>query len=90
LFQENVSMNCYPNPTQQQIYIDYRLREEAQVRIMLFDLQGRGLGEIPNPPSFAGNHSVMFDFGKVNTGTYLVRLFVNDAVITKKVILSKS
>jgi hypothetical protein len=89
LFQDNLSMNCYPNPTQQQIYIDYSLREEAQVRIKLYDLQGRELGEIPNPPSASGAHSVMFDFGTVSTGTYLVRLFVNDAVITKKVILSK-
>lgn len=90
LFQENVSMNCYPNPTQQQIYIDYRLREEAQVRIVLYDLQGRPLGEISNPPNTEGSHSVMFDFGQVISGTYLVRLLINDAVLTRKVILSKS
>ena len=89
LFQDRFAMNCYPNPTNQEIYIDYTLKEAAEIRIALYDLTGRSLGEIDNPPSGPGSHSVMFDFGQVISGTYLVRLFANDAVITRKVILSK-
>ena len=32
----------------------------------------------------------MFNFGQVISGTYLVRMYANDAVLTRKVILSKS
>jgi hypothetical protein len=35
-----------------------------------------------------GSHEVVFDLSRLSQGTYLVRLFANDAVLMKKIILS--
>jgi uncharacterized protein (DUF1501 family) len=90
LFQQNLSLNCYPNPTNQELFIDYTLKQEVNLKIELFDLTGRSLGAIEDAPNTPGSHSVMFNFGQVISGTYLVRMYANDAVLTRKVILSKS
>jgi hypothetical protein len=90
LFQQNLSLNCYPNPTNQELFIDYSLKQEVNLKIELFDLTGRSLGSIEDAPNTPGSHSVMFNFGQVISGTYLVRMYANDAVLTRKVILSKS
>ncbi len=90
LFQQNLSLNCYPNPTNQELFIDYSLKQEVNLKIELFDLTGRSLGAIEDAPNTPGSHSVMFNFGQVISGTYLVRMYANDAVLTRKVILSKS
>jgi hypothetical protein len=83
-------LNCYPNPTNQELFIDYTLKQEVNLKIELFDLTGRSLGAIEDAPNTPGSHSVMFNFGQVISGTYLVRMYANDAVLTRKVILSKS
>jgi hypothetical protein len=88
LFQENLTLHCYPNPTQEQLNVSYYLKQEAEVRIDLLDFSGRKIASISEPPSTMGNHDVVFDLSRLAPGTYLVRLFANDAVLMKKIILS--
>jgi len=88
LFQENLSLHCYPNPTQEQLNVSYYLKQDAAVRIDLLDFSGRQIASITEPPSTMGSHEVVFDLSRLSQGTYLVRLFANDAVLMKKIILS--
>ncbi len=72
----SISQN-YPNPFNPTTRIDYRLHKAGQVRLDVYDVNGRRVAELTNARRTAGYHSVTFKGDDLSSGVYFVRFNVN-------------
>ena len=84
----------YPNPFNSSTTIRYRLAEPGQVRLEIFDVQGRRVKTLADGYAGLGVYQVEWDgmdaSGKpVATGVYLVRLQKGTASLVHKMLLLK-
>lgn len=78
-----------PSPFRDQTTLSYMLDENAKVQLDVFDLSGRKVVELVNTTQQAGKYSSVFEANGNTVGSYLVRLFVNDKLYTKQVVLMR-
>jgi hypothetical protein len=86
----------YPNPFNPTTVIRFNLSQAAQVRLEVFDINGRrvevGLplwGLDPTRQYAPGTHEIAFDGSDLPSGIYLARLQAGDASVVRKLILLK-
>ena len=84
----------YPNPFNPSTMITYDLAGEANVRLQVYDLMGRMIKNIINETQPAGRHLAVWNatdnFGNpVSAGVYIYRLWADDHVFNRKMILIK-
>ena len=83
-----------PNPFNPSTELAFELPGAQNVRLAIFDLQGREVAELASGHHAAGSHSVVWggrdDSGRaVPAGIYLARLEAGGEVATQKVALIK-
>ncbi len=76
-----------PNPTSGLFSVDFELKQPSEVHISIFDLSGRLIHR--TLPQTVLLEQFKFDLSGNASGMYLVRILVDDAVITKRVVLSR-
>ena len=88
---EYFNISILPNPFKDQILISYSLPEKAMVQVRIYDLTGREITTLENAVLQAGNYILKFDAKQynANAGVYIVRLFLNNEVITKQIVRIK-
>ena len=84
----------YPNPFNPQTQIEYELREAGQVRIDVFDVQGRLIQTLVNTEQTAGRYALSWNGTdtagrRVASGTYLYRLSMGGQVQARTMVLVK-
>lgn len=84
----------YPNPFNPTTNISYHLPQGGDVRICIYDVDGRLINEVLSERQEAGDHTINWkgknnDGVSVASGMYLYRVHFNNSVITKKMILIK-
>jgi len=84
----------YPNPFNPVTTLRYDLPEDAEVKILIFDIMGRKVKSLVNTNQNAGFKSVMWDatndLGQaVSAGMYLYKITAGDFHQTKKMVLLK-
>ena len=84
----------YPNPFNPTTTILYDIPRSGEVRIAVFDIQGRLVRSLATMTQQAGTHSVVWDARNdggvaVSSGAYFCRIDFNNAVLVKKLILLK-
>jgi hypothetical protein len=84
----------YPNPFNPTTILRYDLPEDTQVRITIYDIMGREIRTLFNNQQSAGYKSVVWDatndLGQpVSAGMYLYRIFAEEFVQVKKMVLLK-
>ncbi len=84
----------YPNPFNPSTRITFGLPEMGRVRLDIFDLMGRHIRTLVDADLTAGMYEIVWDGRdsrgqKVATGIYLYKLQAPDALLQKKMILSK-
>ncbi len=84
----------YPNPFNPSTTIAYDLPELSSVRIEIFDVLGRLVGELVHAEQEAGNYSVVWDGRNadgqlVSTGLYIYRLVTPSVSRTRAMLLVK-
>lgn len=67
-----------PNPTNSTTEIQFALPEATQVRLIVYDLQGRVVKRLLNKQMPPGYHQVTFAVGSLSSGVYLYRLRAGD------------
>lgn len=82
----------YPNPFNPTTIIAYRLRQDAHVRIEVFDIQGRLVRVLEDKFQTAGQHSVLWDSHDDNdravaSGIYFYRMTTPDFRFSRKMVL---
>lgn len=64
----------YPNPFNGSTALQFTLEADAQLSIMILDLRGRPVQELPVKRYTAGQHEVSIDLGGLSSGVYLCRI----------------
>jgi len=84
----------YPNPFNPTTTIQYSIPQNGEVKINIFDIQGRLVRSFDNVIKQSGNHSLIWDsrnnFGNtVSSGTYFCRILFNNNALVQKLLLLK-
>lgn len=73
----------YPNPTRENITVNYSLEQSAKVTYTIYDLTGKQV-QSDSSNRFPGAQQQNVDLNNLQAGTYLLSLNVNGNVITKR------
>jgi len=84
---ESIDVLIYPNPAETEINIDYKLDKASSVEISINDLSGKMLEVIFNENLKQGKHSLQYHNNTLQTGTYLIRIEIDNKSIVKKIII---
>lgn len=79
----------YPNPFNPVTTIRYQLKEDADLSIAIFDINGRHITTLFEGSQTAGGHELKFNALELPSGQYLYRLTAGDVSVTRKMILMK-
>ncbi len=88
---ETVSLSQnVPNPINDKGYITYTLTETAQVSLEIVDVSGKQIAVYNEGVHTAGQYQIDIDAASLSNGVYFYTLRAGDAIITKRMIVSKS
>jgi hypothetical protein len=87
----------YPNPFNPLTIIDYSLSYISNVKLIIYDLQGRLVEILHDGIQHPNNYTITWDAGKYSSGIYLVQMTILDTqnndkphlVQTQKMVLLK-
>ncbi len=80
----------HPNPFNPATTIEFNLPKETKVTLKVYDLLGNEVSTLINNEEIkSGNNSYLFDASYLSSGIYYYKLFTNDFVETKKMLLIK-
>ena len=68
----------YPNPFNSKTIISFDLPRPSEIKLDIFDIQGRKVGAFSKGPLEAGRHSVLWDAAGLSSGIYFYRLNAGD------------
>jgi len=80
-------MNVYPNPTSGNVNITVDLPENEDISVSVYNAMGKQVYLVTNGKVSNGSYSV--DLSNEVDGIYFVRMSVNGAIVTKKLVLNK-
>jgi hypothetical protein len=81
--------NAYPNPFNPTTTIAYDLVEDAMVKLVVFDVNGREVATLVDGLMPAGSHNAVFTAQNLSSGVYFYNLTADNFSSTKKMILMK-
>lgn len=79
----------YPNPFNPTTKIKFDIQKAGEVKLSVYNSQGKLVKEIVNQYAPAGSFEVSFDGKDLSSGIYYYKMEVNGFVITKKMMLVK-
>jgi photosystem II stability/assembly factor-like uncharacterized protein len=80
----------YPNPFNQCTIINVQLPISKQIKINIYDIEGKLVEIIVNKKEFLGLHSYKFNASRLSSGVYFYSLFIDGIKLdTKKLIIIK-
>jgi hypothetical protein len=79
----------YPNPFNPVTSINYQIPEEGMVSLKVYDMLGREITTLVNEYKSSGKYNVEFNGSGLSSGVYIYKLYVNNKVFTKKLLLMK-
>ncbi|NNE09863.1 MAG: T9SS type A sorting domain-containing protein [Gemmatimonadetes bacterium] len=83
----NALLSNAPNPFNPTTQIRFVMKEAGQVRIDLFNPQGRHVGTVLNEVRDPGAHALPFDAGDLASGTYFYRMQAGGLTAVQKMTL---
>lgn len=81
--------NNYPNPFNPQTRIKFQIPKDGVVRVRIYDVSGKEVGEIVNNSLRAGVYEVRWNAGYLASGVYFYLLEVNGFKDVKRAVLLK-
>ena len=80
---------AYPNPFNPTTTLSFALPTQAQVSLIVYNLQGREVISLVNQYMDAGYHSVVWNADSYSSGVYFVKMQAGDFLKTQKLLLVK-
>lgn len=71
--QSTLSMNVFPNPANELVYLMVELPTTGEVRVEILDINGRLIEQIFNGNAKIGKNQFSFNSARLTTGTYILR-----------------
>jgi len=78
-----------PNPFNSQTTVRYYLPTASQIRLELFDINGRLVDELVNQYHIAGRYEVIASGSELVSGVYFVRMLTQDDAAVRKLVLMR-
>lgn len=85
----NFGLNIYPNPTNGQANVSFKLNNETNVVITITDLTGKIAYTNNLGTTTSGSHNVSINTDAISNGVYMVNVLANGVVSTQKLIVRK-
>lgn len=83
-------ISVYPNPSKDNLSIDYYLLKDGKVTISLYDLQGKELESMMNETQSAGSHTGQFKYSAaIESGVYFLKIALDQQVIAQRMIIKQ-
>jgi len=83
-----LSAKNYPNPYNPTTTISYNVPLQSNVKVSVFDLNGRELQTLINAEHSIGEHQVQFDASNLSSGVYFYKVETSyDVVVNKMVVM---
>lgn len=79
----------YPNPFNPTTIIDYSIKAEGNVELVIYDVLGKVVEKLVDERKSVGKYSTQFDATSLSSGIYFYSLRINDFIDTKKMLLIK-
>jgi len=89
LVRQTELLPSYPNPFNPVTTISYRLAEQRQVSLGIYDTAGRRIATLVDSEQEAGQYNLPFDASGLASGIYFVRFSAGDVLSTQKLTLIK-
>ncbi len=80
-------LSIAPNPTMDKVFIHISLHESAPLQLSLYNITGQKL--IEKQFSSRNNHQIALDLSPFANGVYFVRFYLNNEIITRRVVLQR-
>ncbi len=78
IYAHNISV--YPNPTTNQNTISFTNKDNGDVKINLYDIQGKMIGEVFNGKSKVGANTVLYNTSALSDGIYFYEIKIGGGV----------
>ncbi|MBN2411868.1 T9SS type A sorting domain-containing protein [candidate division KSB1 bacterium] len=85
----NLRVQNYPNPFNPQTTISYTLPKATNVKLVVYDIQGKEVAVLVNENKSAGSYNVLFDGADFASGVYFYKLATDYRTVTNKMLLVK-
>ncbi|ROL61930.1 T9SS C-terminal target domain-containing protein [Bacteroidetes/Chlorobi group bacterium ChocPot_Mid] len=82
-------ISIYPNPAEDEAYIDFSIKKTEHISIKLLDITGKEKVVLANKFLDKGNYRINFGTGDLTSGIYIVQLQTSKGVSTHKISVMK-
>lgn len=79
--------SVYPNPTQTDVTVSFKVPEATSVNINVYDLLGRSVATLTSSQYAPGTHQINWETGHVSSGIYLMQLDIAGRQETRKIVV---
>jgi hypothetical protein len=79
----------YPNPFNPSTSIQYHVAKPGQIALKIYDVSGKEITTLTNGYHQTGVYYAKFNGHNLSSGTYIYRLLTADAVLSRKMVLTK-
>ena len=79
----------YPNPFNPTTTFNFSLQRQADIKLNVYDVQGRLVAKLADGTYFSGKHSVEWDASEASSGVYFCKLTADGNTKTVKALLLK-
>jgi len=84
-----IVLTCYPNPTDNEVYVQYYLNEASKVDLNVYDLKGALISHRSEQQSHPGVFNTKFYLDGLAAGTYIIHISDGNKVLSRKIVKSK-
>ena len=84
---QNQEVKCYPNPSHQFASLEFTLKQNSNIEIILLDELGKQVKSIATKKMDAGTYTESIDGKGLAPGVYYVSLKVNETKTTRIIVL---
>ncbi|NNC95929.1 MAG: T9SS type A sorting domain-containing protein [Chitinophagales bacterium] len=83
-------INIYPNPFTVTASIEYILQENTDLKVTLYNLEGRLIKQLVNESQVSGSHSIQIDAVQLRLapGVYVLEFKAGEALYSKQIVVS--
>jgi DNA-binding transcriptional MerR regulator len=91
---KNLLLSNFPNPFNPETSIQFELKSARQIRLDIFDIQGKQVKSLVNEYRQAGTYTVRWDGHDENgipvpSGVYFLRMNAGDESVSRKIVMTK-
>lgn len=82
-------MSIFPNPMNTNGWVEFKLRDAGDVRVVIFDINGKIVETIMRDKMPSGEHQIGFNVNRLSAGTYILLIEAGGEVKNGRFIVTK-